>query len=39
MTAMGGGPSPYMKDLSEKLSFIKNEILSQINAPEISREW
>ena len=39
MTAMGGGPSPYMKDLSEKLNFIKTEILIRINAPEASREW
>ncbi|RPD78344.1 hypothetical protein L226DRAFT_502792 [Lentinus tigrinus ALCF2SS1-7] len=37
--AMGGGPSPYMKDLVEKLTFIKNEILAQYNVPDVSRQW
>ena len=31
MSAMGGGPSPYMKDLVEKLAFVKGEILSKFN--------
>lgn len=39
MAAMGGGPSPYMKDLIEKLAFVKNEVLAQYNAPEVSRQW
>ncbi|KAI0940406.1 hypothetical protein AcW1_003608 [Taiwanofungus camphoratus] len=39
MSAMGGGPSPYMKDLVEKLTFVKTEILSQFNVPDISRHW
>ena len=39
MAAMGGGASPYMKDLSEKLTFVKLEVLSQFNVPELSREW
>lgn len=39
MSAMGGGASPYMKDLSEKLTFIKTEVLSQFSAPKISRKW
>ncbi|KAI0365669.1 hypothetical protein BV20DRAFT_1099473, partial [Pilatotrama ljubarskyi] len=39
MAAMGGGPSPYMKDLTEKLAFIKNEVLGSYNAPEVSRQW
>ncbi|KAI0342194.1 hypothetical protein BDW22DRAFT_1376570 [Trametopsis cervina] len=39
MAAMGGGASPYMKDLSEKLSYIKTDVLSQFNTPEISKEW
>ncbi len=38
MAAMGGGASPYMKDLAEKLTFIKAEVLSQYNIPDI-REW
>ncbi|KAI0356279.1 hypothetical protein OH77DRAFT_1423899 [Trametes cingulata] len=39
MAAMGGGPSPYMKDLIEKLAFIKNEVLAPYNVPEVSRQW
>ena len=37
--AMGGGPSPYMKDLVEKLTFVKTEVLAQYNVPEVSRQW
>ncbi|KAI0695938.1 Golgi transport complex subunit 5-domain-containing protein [Cerioporus squamosus] len=36
---MGGGPSPYMKDLAEKLAFVKTEILAQYAVPEASRQW
>ncbi|GBE81467.1 hypothetical protein SCP_0311960 [Sparassis crispa] len=39
MSAMSGGPSPYMKDVAEKLSFIKEEILSLLNVPDVSRQW
>lgn len=39
MAAMGGGASPYMKDLVEKLTLVKNEILSQFYVPELMREW
>ncbi|OJT15902.1 Conserved oligomeric Golgi complex subunit 5 [Trametes pubescens] len=39
MAAMGGGPSPYMKDLIEKLAFVKNEVLAQYNVPDVSRQW
>ncbi|KZT08446.1 uncharacterized protein LAESUDRAFT_735990 [Laetiporus sulphureus 93-53] len=39
LSAMGGGPSPYMKDLVEKLAFVKGEALAQINVPELSRQW
>ncbi|KAI0329225.1 hypothetical protein GY45DRAFT_1325329 [Cubamyces sp. BRFM 1775] len=39
MAAMGGGASPYMKDLIEKLAFVKNEVLAQYNVPEVSRQW
>ncbi|TBU41671.1 Golgi transport complex subunit 5-domain-containing protein [Dichomitus squalens] len=39
MSAMGGGASPYMKDLVEKLAFIKDEILAQYHVPEVSRQW
>lgn len=34
-----GGPSTYMKDLVEKLTFIKSEVLSKFNVGEASREW
>ena len=37
--AMGGGPSPYMKDLVAKLTFVKTEVLAQYNVPEVSRQW
>ena len=36
---LGGGASPYMKELAEKLAFIKAEVLSQFNTPEVSRGW
>jgi len=39
LSAMGGGPSLYMKDLVEKLSFLKSEILSQFNVPDASLQW
>ncbi|KAH9847195.1 Golgi transport complex subunit 5-domain-containing protein [Lenzites betulinus] len=39
LTAMGGGPSPYMKDLVEKLAFVKNEVLALYTVPEVSRQW
>jgi hypothetical protein len=34
-----GGPSMYMKDLIEKLSFIKNEILTKFNVADAARRW
>ena len=36
---MGGGPSPYMKDLVEKLGFIKSDIISLWNVPDVSQQW
>ena len=39
MAGMGGGPSPYMKDLVEKLNFIKSDILSLWNVPDVSQKW
>ncbi|KAL5523935.1 hypothetical protein ACEPAG_8108 [Sanghuangporus baumii] len=33
-----GGPSTYMKDLVEKLNFIKSEVLAKFNV-DVSREW
>lgn len=34
-----GGPSFYMKDLVEKLSFIKAEVLSKFNFGDAGRSW
>ena len=34
-----GGPSTYMKDLADKLSFVKTEVLAKFNVGELSREW
>jgi conserved oligomeric Golgi complex subunit 5 len=39
MMGGGGGASFYMKELVEKLSFVKMEILSKFQVPEISRMW
>jgi hypothetical protein len=36
---MGGGPSLYMKDLVEKLAFIKKEVLSKFNVGDAGRKW
>lgn len=38
MSGMGGA-SFYMKDLVEKLAFIKNEIISQYSIGEAKRAW
>ena len=39
MTAMGGGSSPYMKELAEKLAFVKAEVLGLFNVSDLSWEW
>ena len=38
MLSMGGGPSVYMKDLVEKLAFVKTEVLSKFSVGE-EKEW
>lgn len=38
MSGMGGA-SFYIKDLAEKLSFIKTEILSRFSVAEAGRAW
>lgn len=35
----GGGPSPYMKDLVERLSYIKSDVLCQFNVAEVNQDW
>ncbi|KAI0036874.1 Golgi transport complex subunit 5-domain-containing protein [Vararia minispora EC-137] len=34
-----GGSSPYVKELTEKLNFIKTEILCRFNIEDVTREW
>ena len=34
-----GGGSPYMQDLIEKMSFIRNETLGRMSLAEFMREW
>ena len=34
-----GGPSFYVRDLTDKLSFIRTEVLSRYNLEEASRAW
>lgn len=34
-----GGPSAYMKELVDKLSFVRKEVLSKYNIGEITQEW
>lgn len=36
---MSNGPSPYMKELVDKLSFIRVEILGKYNVDELQVEW
>lgn len=39
MAGMGGGASLYMKDLVEKLTFVKMEILNKFNIGDEMRSW
>jgi hypothetical protein len=39
MSGMDGGPSAYMKDLVEKLAFVKSEILSKFSVGDNEKEW
>lgn len=34
-----GGGSPYMQDLIDKLSFIRNEVLGRMSLGEFMRDW
>ncbi|KAI0062836.1 hypothetical protein BV25DRAFT_1824872 [Artomyces pyxidatus] len=38
MTGMGGS-SPYIKDIVDKLTFIKTEVFSRFNIEGVTREW
>ena len=34
-----GGPSNYVRDLVEKLAFVKNELYANYTVGDVSREW
>jgi conserved oligomeric Golgi complex subunit 5 len=34
-----GGSSAYVKELTEKLAFVKGEILSRLPIEDVAREW
>jgi hypothetical protein len=34
-----GGPTSYMKDLTDKLAFLRVEILSKYNVGELGQTW
>ena len=38
LAAMGGS-SAYVKEITEKLSFVKAEILARLSIEEVAREW
>jgi conserved oligomeric Golgi complex subunit 5 len=37
--SMGGSGSVYVKDLVEKLTFLKSEILGRMSLGEMGKEW
>jgi len=39
MSGMGGGTSLYMKDLVDKLGFIKGEVLSKFAVGDDGKNW
>jgi conserved oligomeric Golgi complex subunit 5 len=39
MGGMGGGASLYMKDLVDKLGFIKSEVLTKFNIDDDKKIW
>lgn len=34
-----GGSSAYIKEITEKLAFVKSEILARLSIEEVTREW
>lgn len=34
-----GGSSAYIKEITEKLAFVKTEILARLSIEEVTREW
>jgi hypothetical protein len=39
MSGMGGESSPYMKDLMDKMTFVRTEILAPYNVGPLKKEW
>ncbi|CDZ96191.1 Predicted Golgi transport complex 1 protein [Phaffia rhodozyma] len=39
MMSMGGASSPYMKDLQERMSFVRTRILAPYNVGPLKKEW
>jgi hypothetical protein len=39
LSDMGGGSSAYVQELTEKLSFVKTEILTRLGTDGVAREW
>ena len=37
--SMGGGTSGYMKDLIDKLDFVRNGVLGRYSVAELTKEW
>lgn len=37
--SMGGGASPYMQDLIDKLGFMRSELLSRMSMGDFMRDW
>jgi hypothetical protein len=35
----GGGGSPYIQDLIDKLGFVRNEIMGRMSLGEVMRDW
>jgi hypothetical protein len=36
---MGGGASGYMKELSAKLAFLRNEVFSKFSVNDVVQDW
>jgi hypothetical protein len=34
-----GGSSPYIKEITEKLAFMKTEVLARLSIEQVTREW
>jgi hypothetical protein len=39
MSMSGQGGSPYMQDLTEKITFVKRELLGRLSMGDFMRDW